>query len=300
MPRQSLNLKVSSTVSPKLVSRIYRPSDSLYLFFVLVFSTDIQSHNFSSCTSISLPLVLSPLFLYFPTSLAVLFVSLLHNKVTHLPRRCIYISQFITLALYQNRFQTMPGSSSSFSSGSTKNASVSAWQERLMGKKEAKKKRNKMCQKNWVLLASFFVKKKRGGFLSFETIARQRHAMPCDQRSNSLSLEACRECNIDPPDFQVVSDQRGLCRSPMLAAFVVPISKLFPQLTRVTVCLPFCTGGRTAWSSRVSVYGYVFSARYWYDGKNVNNAKEDAAEMALAWLTRGSDTSSPPTTRSGW
>ncbi|KAL1899840.1 hypothetical protein Sste5346_002706 [Sporothrix stenoceras] len=80
-------------------------------------------------------------------------------------------------------------------------------------------------------------------------------------------VEACRECNIGPPDFQVVSDQRG---------------------------------GRTAWSSRVSVYGYVFAARYWYDGKNVNNAKEDAAELALTWLTGGSNPSSPSTSRSGW
>ena len=44
------------------------------------------------------------------------------------------------------------------------------------------------------------------------------------------------------------------------------------------------TGGRTAWSSRVTVHGVNIEARYWYDGKNVNNMKEDAAERALAWL----------------
>ena len=82
-------------------------------------------------------------------------------------------------------------------------------------------------------------------------------------------------------------------------------------------------GGRTAWSSTVTVYGSVHSARFWYDGKNVNNAKEDAAEVALQWLSNsssssatgvaaagsgsanggsgsGSVASSPATSRSGW
>ncbi|KAK1462505.1 hypothetical protein CTAM01_17103, partial [Colletotrichum tamarilloi] len=47
-------------------------------------------------------------------------------------------------------------------------------------------------------------------------------------------------------------------------------------------------GGRTALSSRVTVHGRTLSARFWYDGKNLNNAREDAAEMALNYLT-GSD-----------
>jgi len=51
-------------------------------------------------------------------------------------------------------------------------------------------------------------------------------------------------------------------------------------------------GGRTAWSSTVTVYGQSFAARYWYDGKNLNNAKEDAAEMALTWLNGGSGSGS--------
>ncbi|OHE91411.1 hypothetical protein CORC01_13276 [Colletotrichum orchidophilum] len=63
---------------------------------------------------------------------------------------------------------------------------------------------------------------------------------------------ACREANIMPPVFQIVSDRRGR---------------------------------RTAWSSRVTVHGRTLSARFWYDGKNLNNAKEDAAEMALNYLT---------------
>jgi hypothetical protein len=33
------------------------------------------------------------------------------------------------------------------------------------------------------------------------------------------------------------------------------------------------------------VGGKRIEARYWYDGNNLNNAKEDAAEAALNWLT---------------
>jgi hypothetical protein len=43
-------------------------------------------------------------------------------------------------------------------------------------------------------------------------------------------------------------------------------------------------GGRTAWSSTVTVQGQNISARYWYDGQYVHNAKEDAAEVALTFL----------------
>ncbi|KAI0420799.1 hypothetical protein F5X98DRAFT_371290 [Xylaria grammica] len=51
-------------------------------------------------------------------------------------------------------------------------------------------------------------------------------------------------------------------------------------------------GGRTAWSSVVVVYGKRIEARYWYDGNNLNNAKEDAAEAALHWLSNSSGLSS--------
>lgn len=47
------------------------------------------------------------------------------------------------------------------------------------------------------------------------------------------------------------------------------------------------------------MHGSVHNARYWYDGKNLNNAKEDAAEVALTWLN-GSNPSSPSTTKGGW
>lgn len=38
---------------------------------------------------------------------------------------------------------------------------------------------------------------------------------------------------------------------------------------------------------------HIIAARYWYDGQYVNNAKEDAAEVALQQLTGGSVPSVP-------
>ncbi|KAJ1324820.1 hypothetical protein MN608_09524 [Microdochium nivale] len=72
--------------------------------------------------------------------------------------------------------------------------------------------------------------------------------------------DVCREYQIQSPIFQIVSDRRG---------------------------------GRTAWSSTVTVYGEQISARFWYDGKHLNNAKEDAAEAALNWMTKRSIISTP-------
>ncbi|KAJ6104306.1 hypothetical protein N7523_010626 [Penicillium sp. IBT 18751x] len=62
----------------------------------------------------------------------------------------------------------------------------------------------------------------------------------------------CNMVKIAAPTFSIVSDRRG---------------------------------GRTAWSSTVIVQGQSFSARYWYDGQYINNAKEDAAEVALGALS---------------
>lgn len=53
------------------------------------------------------------------------------------------------------------------------------------------------------------------------------------------------------------------------------------------------TGGRTAWSSTVTINQTNISARYWYDGQYVNNAKEDAAEVALQHLLTNSNSPSP-------
>ncbi|KAK3994551.1 hypothetical protein QBC44DRAFT_41489 [Cladorrhinum sp. PSN332] len=80
-----------------------------------------------------------------------------------------------------------------------------------------------------------------------------------------MLFEACRTFHLPNPEFAIVSDRRG---------------------------------GRTAWSSTVTILGQVYNARYWYDGKNLNNAKEDAAEVALGWIRGTSSPSSPSTTRS--
>jgi len=64
-------------------------------------------------------------------------------------------------------------------------------------------------------------------------------------------LDICRRAKSQPPIFNIVSDRRG---------------------------------GRTAWSSTVTVQGRNIAARYWYDGDYINNAKEDAAEVAVMQL----------------
>lgn len=56
------------------------------------------------------------------------------------------------------------------------------------------------------------------------------------------------------------------------------------SLHLVTVLMGIAAGGRTAWSSIVTVEGQSISARYWYDGQYVENAREDAAEVALQRL----------------
>ena len=48
--------------------------------------------------------------------------------------------------------------------------------------------------------------------------------------------------------------------------------------------LTFSAGGRTAWSSTVTVEDWNCSARLWYDGQFIQNAHEDAAEVMLTKL----------------
>lgn len=67
-----------------------------------------------------------------------------------------------------------------------------------------------------------------------------------------------------------------------------PVSRRSPHLLTNSL-----TGGRTAWSSTVTINQTNISARYWYDGQYVNNAKEDAAEVALQHLLTNSNSSSP-------
>ncbi|KZM28239.1 uncharacterized protein EKO05_0011057 [Ascochyta rabiei] len=53
-------------------------------------------------------------------------------------------------------------------------------------------------------------------------------------------------------------------------------------------------GGRTAWSTIAVVNGSQYPARFWYDGAFMEQAKEDAAEIALRKLTGCVDQNSQP------
>ncbi|KIX02864.1 uncharacterized protein Z518_08807 [Rhinocladiella mackenziei CBS 650.93] len=73
----------------------------------------------------------------------------------------------------------------------------------------------------------------------------------------------CRKLRLPAPVFNIVSDRRG---------------------------------GRTAWSATVTIQGQNLAARYWYDGQYLNNAKEDAAEVACTKLRNPSITAGQSTT----
>lgn len=45
-----------------------------------------------------------------------------------------------------------------------------------------------------------------------------------------------------------------------------------------------CIGGRTAWSTIAVISGQHYPARFWYDGAFIEQAREDAAEVALLRL----------------
>ncbi|KAF2684396.1 hypothetical protein K458DRAFT_417981 [Lentithecium fluviatile CBS 122367] len=53
-------------------------------------------------------------------------------------------------------------------------------------------------------------------------------------------------------------------------------------------------GGRTAWSCIVNVQGQHHPARFWYDGAFMQQAREDAAEMALRNITGYANTNADP------
>ncbi|KAL7269724.1 hypothetical protein RUND412_007598 [Rhizina undulata] len=61
----------------------------------------------------------------------------------------------------------------------------------------------------------------------------------------------CNAIRVEPPQWQLRSDRRG---------------------------------GRTAWSSTVTIGNIQWTGRYWYDGDYTDNAKEDVAELALKQL----------------
>ncbi|KAF2824355.1 hypothetical protein CC86DRAFT_420886, partial [Ophiobolus disseminans] len=53
-------------------------------------------------------------------------------------------------------------------------------------------------------------------------------------------------------------------------------------------------GGRTAWSTVVTVNGQHWPARFWYDGTFIAQAKEDSAEVALRNVTGTVGTNQEP------
>ncbi|KAJ5045615.1 hypothetical protein EN45_030330 [Penicillium chrysogenum] len=114
----------------------------------------------------------------------------------------------------------------------------------------------------------------------------------------------CTRNKQSPPVFNIVSDRRGTYpisnpppppQSPSTVFqaaepdyFVFP---LIPRFNTHGYSVPLSTamclvGGRTAWSSTVTVQGQNIAARYWYDGQFINNAREDAAEVALKTLNQ--------------
>jgi hypothetical protein len=92
----------------------------------------------------------------------------------------------------------------------------------------------------------------------------------------------CLATKLGEPTYQDISDRRG---------------KYNPHKSSRLVwsCTDGLTGGRTAWSTIALVNGTPYAARFWYDGSFMDQAKEDAAEMALRNLTgRLSQTTEPP------
>jgi hypothetical protein len=67
------------------------------------------------------------------------------------------------------------------------------------------------------------------------------------------------------PQYQIMTDRRGECC----------------LTSRVDCRTNARAGGRTAWSAAVVIGQEKMNARFWYDGQFVNNAKEDAAQVAL-------------------
>ncbi|KAF1995280.1 hypothetical protein P154DRAFT_526480 [Amniculicola lignicola CBS 123094] len=76
-----------------------------------------------------------------------------------------------------------------------------------------------------------------------------------------LSSDYCDAVHCPSPFYQPVSDRRG---------------------------------GRTAWSIVCQVNGRNYPARYWYDSAREDQAREDAAEVALRTLTQTLNTTAEP------
>lgn len=58
-------------------------------------------------------------------------------------------------------------------------------------------------------------------------------------------------------------------------------TKRIRSLLFISLTVSIGAGGRTAWSCTVTVQGRTFSARFFYDSQYIDNAKDDASEIAL-------------------
>jgi len=87
---------------------------------------------------------------------------------------------------------------------------------------------------------------------------------------------------LQEPQYVDLSDRRGKAS---------PLSSPFDS----NLTAKSGAGGRTAWSTMVTVNGMNFQARFWYDGTYLPQAKEDCSEIALRALTGCTNaTQAPP------
>lgn len=86
-------------------------------------------------------------------------------------------------------------------------------------------------------------------------------------RANA-ALAECARLGLPAPLYNAYSDRRGKVS----------------RRSSTTVANHMNPGGRTAWSSSVTVEDWNCTARHWYDGQFIHNAREDAAEVMLTKL----------------
>ena len=108
-----------------------------------------------------------------------------------------------------------------------------------------------------------------------------RFSLPYEALLNGMQTGICRSNQFQDPVYNLISDRRG--KSGFQACYQ-------KHLVSIDV-IDKVPGGRTAWSSTVTVTRanpptqHNLRARFWYDGTYIDNAKEDAAEVAVLLLT---------------
>ncbi|KAL4892341.1 hypothetical protein BDV59DRAFT_202844 [Aspergillus ambiguus] len=145
-------------------------------------------------------------------------------------------------------------------------------------------------------------------------------AVPQSSRWQEQLQSHCQKVGLPVPVYHIITDRRG-----MLSAAQLPLQYLLAKARRplvstvqsgvpsptftftLQVLFPLtaaASGGRTAWSCFVHLKVANVCSQYWFNDKNINNAKEAAAEAALKWLLNPSTPTTfytgpgaPPTTR---